>query len=355
MKDRQSQQGGDGAQMVQVAGDLIQRGLSLAEAIAVADLQARRVVSEEFAKGDALAMSRIEVLNEKVIRALDGIERLTAFADPAFQVSLKRAQIGAACSEEESDYEILAQLLTDRVVRGDERQVRAGLDAAIGIVDRIDVSALAGLTVLQAAMQFRPIAGPLVVGLGTMDRLHGQLITSDLPTGSDWLDHLDILDAVRASQIGSLKRFEQFYPEFMPGYVAPGIEANSEAETAALAALEPVRPHIPIVDHELKPGFRRIAYCDLELFEVALKAAGAPEADVTAAVGIARDAYGLGQQDAALIDGFMAELDKFPHLKLLHEWWNGISFGVQVTAVGKVLARANANRCDVLEMLPPLE
>lgn len=232
MKDKQTQRAGSGSQLVQIAGDFVQ-GVTLDQALEVADLTARKVIAQEFAKADDLAMRRMEELNSRVLKQLDDVKRLAAFADPAFQVSLRRAQIGAACTDKDADYDMLAQLLTDRATRGDERKVRAGLDLAIGIVDQIDEDALVGLTVFQAATQFRPISGTVRASLATLDKLYGQLLMSELPEGTDWLDHLDVLGAVRVSQLGGLKPYEEFFPSFLPGLVAPGVESGSEAERAA--------------------------------------------------------------------------------------------------------------------------
>ena len=48
----------------------------------------------------------------------------------------------------------------------------------------------------------------------------------------------------------------------------------------------------------------------------------------------------------------MEEWNKRTNLKILREWWDNIKFSMQLTSVGKVLAHANAQRCD--ESLPPL-
>jgi hypothetical protein len=49
----------------------------------------------------------------------------------------------------------------------------------------------------------------------------------------------------------------------------------------------------------------------------------------------------------------MEEWNKRKYLRVLREWWDGIDANVQVTSVGKVLAHANAQRCD--KSLPMLD
>ena len=49
---------------------------------------------------------------------------------------------------------------------------------------------------------------------------------------------------------------------------------------------------------------------------------------------------------------FLAEWDKRENLSLLRTWFERISRSFSITSVGKVLAHANARRCD--NKLPPL-
>lgn len=50
-------------------------------------------------------------------------------------------------------------------------------------------------------MCFTPVAGNMQFGFRTLDHLLvSYSIKLELPTDTDWLDHLDILDAVRVSR-----------------------------------------------------------------------------------------------------------------------------------------------------------
>ena len=52
------------------------------------------------------------------------------------------------------------------------------------------------------------------------------------------------------------------------------------------------------------------------------------------------------------VNKFMEEWNKRTNLKILREWWDNINVSIELTSVGKVLAHANAQRCD--KRLPPL-
>jgi hypothetical protein len=358
MADRQLQRAGDNSQLVQVAGDLVQGGVTYDEANTIAEIQARKVAAEHFAAGEALANERMERLNQRVLQTLQAVERLAAFADPSFQISLKRAQLGAACTDEDADYDMLAQLLSDRATRGDHRKVRAGLDLAIQVVDQLDPVALAGLTVFQAALQWRPVGGTLGQALDTWDRLFSQLPTEHLPPASDaeWLDHLDVLGIVRVSTIGSMIKYDELLSRLVPGLACGGVEAGSEDEASGLAKLHEVGMSLPRIEHELKPGYRRLPWCAPDILELQLaeQAQFTPQ-QVAVAVDVARDTYKIGQHDAGLRAPLMERVRALPHLGRVPDWWDAIPHAVEVTSVGRVLARANAKRCDLLKMLPALD
>ena len=60
------------------------------------------------------------------------------------------------------------------------------------------------------------------------------------------------------------------------------------------------------------------------------------------------DDQGMDKQD------FIDEIEKYPNLKKLREWWNTLSGqSIQITSVGRVLAHSNAQRID--KNLPPLD
>lgn len=344
---RQSQSGGDYATQVQAAGDVIV-GVSEARAREIAETTARTVVEEYAEEGSRLIQERITKLDDRVIASLIRAGRLEVFADPGFQRSYKKAQEGAAVSDEDSDYDLLAALLSDRAQRGPERSVRAGIERSIEIVDQIDSHALRGLTLLQAIQQYQPLSPNVDEGLDAMESLFADLLDGPLPEGVEWLDHLDVLDAVRINQVSTLKPFREYYPSQMPGYLAAGLpfyvmDWPLEVKGYTLSSL--------LMWHELKPGFVRLsAAVDGSLAPVV------PDAELREAVLVlARERLGFGAVDQGLVDPYLEKLRTRRTLALIEEWWDKIPFAVQVTGVGKVLARANALRLDVRNVLPPIE
>jgi hypothetical protein len=346
----QTQRAGADSLQIQAAGDVHLGGVSEERAREIAKDTAQQVLSSFTQEANSLIQDRILKLDDRVIAALVRENRLQVFADPGFQRTYRKAQEGAAASERDADYDVLAALLTDRAERGAHRQTRAGIERSIEIVDRIDEEALRGLTVLQAVVQYQPKGGQIENGLRTMDSLLGQLLDGPLPRGGEWLEHLDILDALRANSLGQLRKFNDFWPNsHMPGYISAGAEATTAPEYWGAG---PIRIPWMIVPHQLKPGYLRVEAPSKTTF-LAYHATFDPNVLKTLA-DEADSIFHLSEIDETLREPLMGLIREFPRLKEIEEWWDGIPGSVSVTAVGRVLARANAERLDTIDILPPL-
>ena len=367
MADKQIQKAGDGAQQLQAGTMIVNVGIDEKRAREIyqeMNSQLRKEYSKEAFK---IATSRISDFENRLMPKMEAVDgALEAFADPSFQLLLVEAQKTAAATERPVDYDLLAELLLHRFQKGANRVTRAGISRAVEIVDEISDDALLGLTVFHSVTYFRPASGDIMQGLITLNDLFGKIIYGKLPVGNEWLDHLDIVDAVRISSIGGLKKIEQGYPDMLPGYLELGIEKDSENYSKALDLLKNNGlPQNILVPHALNSDFVRMNIQQREeidsitlqsiivqnnqpsIFTIPLNAA-----QKTALQSI----YDLYKKDAAIklknIKQFMVEWDKLPNLKILKDWWDKISSGIQITSVGRVLAHSNAQRCD--KNLPPL-
>lgn len=346
---RQSQSAGDNSTQILASGDVIV-GVTEERAREISEITAREVLSKYAEEGIRTIQERIAKLDDKIIASLIREGHLEVFTDPGFQRSYKHAQEGAAVSDRESDYDLLSGLLIDRAKRGETRTIRAGIERSIEIVDQIDDEALRGLTVLQAILQYVPTARHLSNGLDTMASLFEDLIDGPLPLGADWLDHLDILDAIRINQMIPLKPFPDYYPSQMIGYLASGQKLES-FEWPFTEDNLPLPIDDIVLEHELRPGYVRLAVAD----EDTLVKIGMDGSLAAKIIDHARDTMGFGEVDPSLVDPFMEKLRCRPTLSKIEEWWTQIPFFPQITAVGRVLARANALRLDVRNVLPPID
>jgi hypothetical protein len=273
---------------------------------------------------------------------------------------LVKAQKTAAATERSLDYNLLSELLVHRFQKSNNRKIRTGIEHAVEIVDKIDDAALLGLTVFHSVAFFRPRAGDVFQGLDVLNDLFGKIIYDTLPVGNDWLEHLDILDAIRIESFGDLKKIQQYYPENLEGYISVGIEKNSNEHQKAVDILTyAALPYGSIlVDHVLNNNYLRInipnrdtidSGITIQIFNHNVVSHGIAKfsADQNTAI---KSVYDLYKKDDAIktqnINKFMEEWDKRKNLKSLRDWWDNIGTSFQITSVGRVLAHSNAQRCD---------
>lgn len=367
MGKRQKQKARDNSQQLQADNMIVNIGIDEKRAREIYHEMNLQVVKDYTQEALTVANLRIAEFENKLLPKMEAVDgALEAFADPSFQLLLVEAQKTAASTERPADYELLSELLIHRFQKGENRIARAGINRAVEIVDKISDEALLGLTVFHSVSFFFPKSGDIHQGLNVLNDLFGKLFYDNLPTGNEWLDHLDILDAVRISSFGSLKKIQQFYPEMLSGYIETGIEKESENHLKAIELLISNRiPQDILVTNILNNNFLRLnlskrKQIDTLTLQHPLKVNG----NLTNVLieiseeqkNALRAIYDLYKQDESLkqenIKVFMQEWDKRQNLKTLRAWWDNIGSSIQITSVGKVLAHSNAQRCD--KSLPPL-
>lgn len=354
----QDQTAGANSQQIQVSGDLvIVDGVTEERAAEIAHQAALDVLSQYSSESAVTAMDRVSRFDIAMVERLKNAGLLGALGDPAMQVTMRKAQIGAASTERSDDYELLASLIEDRARRGNDRPVRAGINRAVEVVDQLDEVALSGLTLIQAALQYRPMAGAIDTGLNVMEQLLAELVNEiELPSGREWIEHLDVLGAVRIDTVQKFLSFDDFWPTKTPGYVTVGVEDGSDALTQATNALEELGlTLISSVPHELKPGYVRLPFPFSGSLRAALETIGYADPKLTEIVNIALDRFMVDTPDRALNPTYMERVRQHPAHRRLSDWWATLPTHFVVTPVGRVLARANAQRLDRVGLLPPLD
>ena len=365
MGNKQVQEAGDNSQQFQANNMIFNVGIDEKRAREICQgmiLQLKNKFTEEALK---VAESRVSEFEDKLMTKMkDGA--LEAFADPSFLSLLVEAQKTAASTERPADYDLLSELLVHRFQKGTDRNTRAGITRAVEIVDEISDEALLGLTVFHAVTCLYPVTGVIQEGLDVLNSLFGKLIYATLPTGNDWLDHLDILDTIRIGEFRRLKKMEEYYSEQFAGYMDVGIKKNSQEYYKAIELLNSNNlPLNILIEHELNTDYIRLNIFNKKdidtlklIHQVNNNSSTVPlEIPLT---DIQKNAissiYDLYKQDAGIrpenVNNFMEEWNKRANLKILREWWDNIEVLIQLTSVGKVLAHANAQRCD--KRLPPL-
>ncbi len=367
MGNKQVQEAGDNSQQLQANNMIVNLGIDEKRAREICQemiLQLKNKYTEEALK---VAESRVSEFEDKLLpkmKAIDGA--LEAFADPSFQLLLVEAQKTAASTERPADYDLLSELLVHRFQKGTDRNTRAGITRAVEIVDEISDEALLGLTVFHAVICIEPVTEVIQEGLDILNDLFGKLFYNTLPYGNKWLDHLDILSTIRINNFVKLPNIEDIYSERFAGYIDVGIKKNSQEHYKAIELLNSEKLPLDIlIEHELNTDYIRLNILNKKnidslklIHQVNYNSSIVPlEFSLTdAEKNVIISIYDLYKQDTDIrqenINKFMEEWNKRVNLKILREWWNNINISIELTSVGKVLAHANAQRCD--KRLPPL-
>lgn len=347
----QEQRAGDNSNQIMVRGDMN---------IGITESQARDICKAECAialqnwafQAGAFAESRIQKLEDKVLpKMLSHDKKLSIFGDPGFQILLRKAQIAAASSEREADYEILSDLLLHRAELNGNRQRRLGIAKAIEVVDQIDELALIALSVVYAVSKYTPISHNIFEGLNTLDALFGKIFDGKcLSSDNSWMEHLSLLSAIRLGTegINSFKKMEEYIPERLKVYFENGIKEDSDEykkikETFELSGL----PLSCFEVHPLKEGYLHLT-CSKDVNNLVIIRSvpkGVIQIPLTAqqkeTIGYAIDLnFKLNPKDNVMVRKFWDIWNQYPNLAILKKWWNSLTIPFTITPVGEALANA---------------
>lgn len=352
-RNKLTQKAGYGSQQMQAQTIIVNNGITEERARAIFTEMNELALQEYTNDAYEIATDRINRFEDKLMPRILSIENaLSMFADPAFQFQLKSAQRTAAATERQRDYDLLTELLACHIQKGEDRKNRAGISKAVEIVDEIDNDALCALTVVHAVNKLMPISASVRGGLAILDGLFSKIIYEELPLGDRWLDHLDVLGAIRVMHFGKLKPLEQYYIEKFEGYSCLGIEKNSDNYKKAEDYLaKALLSKSFLVENECFEGYVRLPVIE----KAAINNLSVINADGYRDINDFEkktldsiwELYDKDVQKVAEANrNFIKLWDSFEILKILHDWWNVIPYSFSITQVGTILAHTNAKRCD---------
>lgn len=358
----QLQKAGKDSQQIQIGNVIINSaGITEERARAVFNEMIPQALANYTEEAQKIATERVNKLEERIMPQINQVEGLLpAFADPAFQVLLRKAQQKAAITERENDYDLLTELLVCHVQKGNDRKNRAGIVKAVDIIDTIDNDALCALTIAFVLDHFRPATGNAKEGIEVLSQMYNALIYESLPSNLNWLDHLDILGVIRITPFSQMNKIEDIFTRRFDGYVSVGIKKETEEYESALQIIQSIGLNKNIlVDNIFLDDYVRLEIGNLDdinslsIFNN-LGTRSINQREIEAL----RDVINLYEKNVDLQnkvkERFMNLIDEHEPLKTLQEWRNSISGAFSITGVGKIIAYINAKRCipelpDILE------
>lgn len=279
---------------------------------------------------------RINAFGCELFPRLEKIEgALEKFKDPRFEFLLRDAQVAAAKTNRHDDLCLLSELLSCHVQKGEDKKIDAGISHAIRIIDEIDNDALCALTVACAFGFYKPISGSITEGMTVLNELYEKLLYLELPQGMDWLDHLDMLGAIRMSSL-KLKRSKEYLCERFDGYVCVGIAKDSEELSKAYKILDDNHfSHNLFEDNSCLDGYVRLKYVQFDDIKLEYKT-------------VVQQVLSLYSKDKSLIEkarkNFIKLWDSYDSLRRIRNWWDQIPSAFEASYIGRVLAQTNAKR-----------
>lgn len=361
--NKQSQSAGDNSTQMQAT--TINNYYSTVSGID--ETRARAICKEEYAiarqnwsqEAFDIADQRVHRLEDRLMPMMLAYDNsLSFFGDPAFQLTLRQAQISAATSDRESDYEMLSKLLLHRIEQGNNLDRRLGVCKAIEIVNQVTEEALVGLTMVYVVSKFIPVSHEVNEGLSVLDALYGRIMDGNkLPIDNGWMENLDLLSAIRlgVQGINTFKKIEEFIPLRLKNYLVSGIDSNSEEFIELRNEFKKVGfPDNCFIQHGLKPNFVKLSVNDdvdrihinLTRKDGSILAVPLNEEQKKAmkrAIGL------LGKDESSNVDlkkKLIEKWNKYTNLRIVKDWWNNLPVHFSITPAGVALANAYAQSKD---------
>lgn len=347
---KQNQKAGDNAQQIQVQNLTVINGIDEKRAREICD-ERYSIIREELSfEALQIANERVSKFEDILIPKMKKIEgALNSFSDPSFQYLISKAHRTAACTDRESDYDLLSELLIHRCQKKQSRKDCSGINRAIEIVDQITDEALSSLTVFFSVKQFNPIANTILQGLAILDNLYGKLPLDLLCSDNSWLEELDVLDAARFSTFVNLKKLEDYWKAKYSGFVCTGIKNDSEKWEEIDNLLSSVGLNRSVfVNNELLPEFCIIPIINKDainnlVFNDGIKLSS-NQKEVLEKI---YDMYeNTSNESQTVYENFIKKMETYKNISIVRKWWNSIPYSITITSVGRVLAHSYAKKCD---------
>jgi hypothetical protein len=207
-----------------------------------------------------------------------------------------------------------------------------------------------------------PNSGIISEGLNRLDDLFSKLIYDELPEGETWLEQLDVLNAIRIKEFSNFKKMEDYYSERFNGYCCAGIKKDTEDYFNACELLNSINISNLLIENELNKEYVRLAIVNKEqindIKRISLNRSTDKKVEIPLLDNekkILNDIFDMYDKtlNQEIKEKFVSEVENRSNLKKLKEWINNIKMSYSVTPIGRVLAHANAQRCD--QNFPPLD
>lgn len=315
-------------------------------------------IVEKIENSNQIAWDRELRFEDTCLQRLKRIENfIDNFTEPSVVKTLRKVQSAAICTDSATDYEMLSELLARRIENKDDRKTILTINKAAELIDQISEDALFALTLCYAIEQLYITIPDAKAVADALEDLYSDLIQNrPLPVGTRWIEHLDMLGAIRTSNIGHFKKMDEMIPQRHDHCFILGIHKDSENLQKAkdIMMADMYQPNELFLPNPLHSDYHllRFVWSGQTPINLLVKT---PVGTLVQSPFYGTQLYGKLDEIQKLyepIDAhrkemqtiFMQILRKQPTIKALFDWHDSIPNAFNMTEVGKLIASINANR-----------
>lgn len=350
LTSKQEQHAGNASNQYQANQIIVNNGLTSEQAMRMFQSMIPAVLSSYQDMAACVAKKRIDEFENELFPKLKRIEgALENFKDPAFQMQLHKAQMSAAVTGQESDIDMLSQLMIKHIEVKEDRNKKLGVTKAIEIIDEVDNQALVALTVLYVWSYLISVKGDVYCGLNILENIYHKLLYLNLPEENIWIDHLELLNTIRTYRYSTNIKIKDICVKSFEGYATAGIKKDSINHQKANDLLQSVHMNNTfLVNNPLLDGYLVLPCSNKNALRNAFvndngieRLLTQKEIDILFKI---FDLYDNRAIQENAINNFIGLWDTYPTLKKVHDWTDKIPFKIDLTMIGLILATTNLKR-----------
>lgn len=312
------------------------------------------IIDEKLRGTIDIYLSRTEQFADKLIEKIIEEKIQDKLNDPGILMAIHKAYRIAGSTEREDDYTCLSNLVTCRMKHGKDRSIRASVERAIDIVDQISDDAIVGLNMYYIVTGMGTTYYNLSSSINLIDETYSKVMNKSLPVGNAWLEHLDILKAIRLypPMISYETKFENYIDKIFKNCFIAGIKKDSKEYNDAINICNRERLYNIFVENELLDGYIKLFFDnrkDIDKLYFILNEKNIPlTSSQKEAVNAIFDMYDCSDNVRNILHKkILDEALKKEHIMKVAEWFDSIRQSLSLTMVGRVLAHSN-----VKEIIP---
>lgn len=348
---KQTQKAGNNSNQFQVGTMVINQGISEGSVRSIFNEMIPSALEEYTNESLEVANYRIKKLENILIpMMIDNEDAIKSLRDPAFQRLLKKAQQAAAVTDRGDDYSMLSELLERHIQEGEDRKKRTAILKSVEIIDLIDSDALCALTIVFAICNCSVKYVDVNMEIDRFNDIFSNLLFTKLPSGEEWMEHLDSLGAIRIEKTSKFKKMAEIYFDLFSGYICVGIGKNTENYKKAINLLE--TNHMSksvLVENNFLEEYVRLQVANKEQIRVleytdsnGKRKLYDYEIEVLEKIW---DLYSKDYNLQKIVENRFMELwNSYDSLKTICKWWDEIPVHFDITLVGRMLAYVNFKR-----------